>query len=198
MKPTEALKHEHQIVLLVLDGTEREGKSAKKYGEFNVQNVEKMVDFFRTFVDRCHHAKEERFLFPALCKRGLPIRGAPIEVLLEEHEAGRNRVKVMAKALPGAEVGRPKSRVALAENLLAYVKLLRKHITREDDCLFPVADTVLTAKDQSDLVKAFGKLEAEEIGEGVHEKYHQFAHELAEGVHERKGTPCGTQRSKRR
>jgi len=28
---------------------------------------------------------------------------------------------------------------------------------------------------------AFEKVEAEEIGEGVHEKYHQLAHELAEG-----------------
>jgi len=30
------------------------------------------------------------------------------------------------------------------------------------------------------LVKAFDQVEAEEIGEGVHEKYHQLAHELSQ------------------
>lgn len=198
MKPTEALKHEHRIVLLVLAGTEREGKSAKKNGEFNAQNVEKMVDFFQTFVDRCHHSKEERYLFPALWKQGVPVRGAPIKLLLQEHEAGRQRVKAIAKALPGAKAGRSKSLNVLAENLLGYVKLLRQHIPREDDCLFPVADRILTAKDQRDLTKAFEKVEAEEIGEGVHEKYHQFAHELAEGLQEGKGKPCSTRRPRRR
>ncbi len=29
------------------------------------------------------------------------------------------------------------------------------------------------------MVKAFDRVEAEEIGVGVHEKYHQLAHELA-------------------
>ena len=66
MTPTEILKHEHQIVLLVLKGAEREGTAARKNGACDAPTVEKMADFFKTFVDRCHHAKEERHLFPAL------------------------------------------------------------------------------------------------------------------------------------
>jgi hypothetical protein len=42
-----------------------------------------------------------------------------------------------------------------------------------------MADRVFTAADQSDLAAAFARVEKEETGEGVHEKYHQIAHELA-------------------
>jgi len=61
------------------------------------------------------------------------------------------------------------------------VALLRAHIDKEDNVLFPMADQLLTAADQKELTEAFEKVEAEEIGEGVHDKYHQLAHELAEG-----------------
>jgi hypothetical protein len=43
-----------------------------------------------------------------------------------------------------------------------------------------MADRLLTPKERRDMVKAFDLVEAEEISEGVHEKYHQLAHELAE------------------
>ena len=42
-----------------------------------------------------------------------------------------------------------------------------------------MADQLLSAKDDQALFEAFEKIEAEEMGEGVHEKYHQLAHNLA-------------------
>jgi len=44
-----------------------------------------------------------------------------------------------------------------------------------------MANRLLTARDQDELTEAFEKVEREEMGEGVHEKYHQLAHELASG-----------------
>ena len=49
---------------------------------------------------------------------------------------------------------------------------------KENNILFAIADRVLTPEDQDELSAAFEAIEAEEIGEGVHEQYHQFAHEL--------------------
>jgi hemerythrin-like domain-containing protein len=181
MTPTETLKHEHEVVLLVLTGAERENVAIRESGRANIANVEKMVDFFRMFVDRCHHTKEERYLFPALCRRGLVITKAPISVLLTEHEAGRQCVKGLTGALSGMKEARPQSAAALADGLLAYVTLLREHIAKEDNCLFPMAEQMLTAEDQGELSKAFDNVESTEMGEGVHEKYHTLAHELANG-----------------
>jgi hemerythrin-like domain-containing protein len=65
------------------------------------------------------------------------------------------------------------------ENLAAYVKLLKEHIVKEDNVLFAMAEKALTNHDQTVLAEAFEKTEANEMGEGVHEKYHKIAHELA-------------------
>ncbi len=178
MKPTDTLKHEHKIVLAVLDGAEREARSIQATGKVDADKVAKIVDFFRTFVDKCHHSKEEQRLFPQLEERGMPHDDGPIAVMLYEHTLGRNETAAIADTmnkLSGGDVGAAE---ALAEHLLAYAKLLREHIDKENNILFAMADRILTPADQDELSAAFDAIEAEEIGEGVHEQYHQFAHEL--------------------
>jgi len=178
MTPTETLKHEHQIVLLVLEGMERETQKLQARVPADYEALRRIVDFARNFTDRCHHAKEEKHLFPAMERRGQPADRGPVAVMLLEHAQGRERVKAIAGALPGAEQGDLAARSALLENLTAYITLLRNHIAKEDNVLFPLADRLLTPGDQKALEENFEWVEAVEMGEGTHERYHQLAHEL--------------------
>lgn len=180
MTPTEILKHEHEVILLVIAGAEREGEAAAR-GAMNLDNVEQMADFFRNFVDRCHHAKEEKQLFPAAEKRGIPRDGGPIGVMLSEHDAGRDCVRAVLDALPAARAGKADAVRRVGRALLVYAELLRGHIFKEDNILYPMCDRVLTAHDQAALLAAFDQIESEEMGEGVHEKYHELAHRLGGG-----------------
>ena len=179
MTPTELLKHEHKIVLMVLEGAEKEARSIGEHGVINELNLERMVDFFRNFTDKCHHAKEEKHLFILMQERGVPKEGGPIGVMLHEHEQGRARVKAVAEAIPKAKSGDANAREALKDNLAAYVELLQGHIDKENNVLFPMADRILTPEDQKTLTDAFDRIEAAEMGEGTHEKYHHLAHEMA-------------------
>ena len=147
----------------------------------NLTKVEQMLDFFKVFVDRCHHAKEEQHLFPTLLKRGIAGREDCIKELLQQHEAGRKLVRAMAGAFPKAKAGEAKATEELGNRLLTYGGLLTEHIETENKCLLPAADRLLTPEDQEALNEAFEKIETEEIGEGTHEKYHQLAHDLAKG-----------------
>jgi hemerythrin-like domain-containing protein len=178
MTPTETLKHEHKIVLLVLTGAEREARSIQAGTQAHVEEVEQMVDFFKNFVDRCHHGKEERHLFPAMNARGMPLEAGPLAVMLHEHEQGRAAVRAIAGALERVKGGNAGATGELAEALLGYVELLRNHISKEDNVLFPMADRMLPAQEQGDLAVLFEKVEEDEIGAGVHEKYHELAHRL--------------------
>jgi hemerythrin-like domain-containing protein len=178
MKPTDTLKHEHKIVLAVLDGAEREAQHIKATGNVDTEKVAKMLDFFRTFVDKCHHSKEERRLFPKLQERGMPGDAGPIAVMLHEHTLGRDEVKSIADALKRFQEGDAAAAKDVAQHLLSYAELLRNHIDKEDSVLFHFADQILTDSDQEELTTAFDEIEASEIGEGVHEEYHRFAHEL--------------------
>jgi hemerythrin-like domain-containing protein len=178
VKPTEELKHEHQIVLLILNAAEREVANISGGGEFHVDVVEKMVDFFRNFTDRCHHAKEEKLLFPSLQQHGLPVDSGPVAVMLAEHEEGRKLIRAIIGEMTEAKIGAAKAVSAVGDNLAAYIILLRQHIQKEDNILFPMADRLIPADEQQLLTEAFARIEAEEMGEGTHEKYHQLAHDL--------------------
>lgn len=177
MTPTETLKHEHQIILLGLGAVEREMRQIQAGGSVDEERTRQMIDFIQNFADRCHHAKEEKLLFARMEERGMPVDGGPIGVMLQEHDDGRRMVRAAAAALPGASVGDAGARTTLATNLLGFVRLLRVHIDKEDKILYPMADQILTAADQTELAASFDRVEAEEMGEGTHERYHQLAHE---------------------
>ncbi len=179
MTPTESLKHEHRIILAVLDAAEREADSIRGTGRIHGDEVRKMLDFVRSFADRCHHAKEEKLLFPKMEERGMSTETGPLAVMLHEHELGRGYVHDIAEAFSPAEAGDPAAARKVADALAAYAGLLRSHIFKEDNVLYPMADNLLTPRDQEELNAQFDRVETEEMGEGVHEKYHALAHELA-------------------
>ena len=174
MKPTETLRHEHQIVLLILDSAEQIVESH----DLHADDIEKMIDFSKNFTDGCHHSKEEKHLFPKLCERGMSAEYGPIAVMLFEHKVGRKYVREIAEALPKARDGNADVITSLKSSLASYVQLLRAHIMKENSILFPMGDRILSPEDQSELAKAFDNVEAEEMREGIHQKYHQLAHEL--------------------
>ena len=177
MTSTEILKHEHKIILLVLESAEHEVRSIQDTGKVHADRIEKMLDFFRNFADRCHHAKEENLLFMKM-RKGILGESGPIAVMLMEHAEGRKRLKAVSDALLQAREGDASAIGIVKDNLSAYIELLRNHIKKEDNILYPMADQLFTFEDQKSLSEAFDKVEAEEMGAGVHEKYHQLAQEL--------------------
>jgi hemerythrin-like domain-containing protein len=180
MTPTEILKHEHKVILMVLDAVERTVDTIKTTGKVKMSQIEMMLDFFRNFADRCHHAKEENLLFVKMQEKGMTKDSGPIAVMLKEHEFGRNKLRAVAEALPQADKGDMSAKAKIMENLSEYTKMLRAHIAKEDNILYPMGDKIFTEEDQKSLSEAFDKVEKEEMGEGIHEKYHKLAHDLSE------------------
>jgi hemerythrin-like domain-containing protein len=142
--PTQVLKDEHQVILKVLDVLELLLERADQSGELDHHGLERCLTFFKLFADACHHGKEEEVLFPELVIAGLPRHGGPIDVMLYEHQQGRELVKQMSTAL---EAVRPTNddnwRKGLVRAGRCYIDLLRRHIGKEDHCLFAIADQVL-------------------------------------------------------
>jgi hemerythrin-like domain-containing protein len=172
---TALLSDEHRVIERVLVALEKLTSRPIK-GSF--ESWKKALDFLRHFADQCHHYKEEKVLFPALEEHGVPGDGGPVGMMLIEHEEGRSYVRGMAAALVQIEEGDPSAANALFENAKNYLRLLREHIQKEDDILFRMADEVIPADEQKQLLKAFETHEAEEMGIGAHEKYLQIAAEL--------------------
>ena len=51
---------------------------------------------------------------------------------------------------------------------------------KEDNVLYPMAEKRISEEEMDELMEEFERVEQEETGEGVHERYHQLLHELAE------------------
>jgi hemerythrin-like domain-containing protein len=181
MTPTDILKHEHKILIMILEAAEQEARGLQAGRSADREKIGRMVEFFRHFVDRCHHVKEERHLFPKMKERSPVATTGPIELLLEEHREGRRLVSAIADGQAAIDTGDSHAAARLLEDLVAYVDLMRAHTDKEDNILFPLADRILRPADQEALATAFDRIESEELGEGVHERYHQMAHELVEG-----------------
>ena len=73
MKPTEELVHEHQVIVHVLKTATAEAQSIRDGSAIRTALVGMMPDFFSNFTDKCHHAKEEKHLFPLIFIPILPL-----------------------------------------------------------------------------------------------------------------------------
>ena len=164
-------------MLGILEGISARLESGAKV---DPDHLEQILEFIRIFADKCHHGKEEDFLFPAMEKAGVPREGGPIGCMLSEHDMGRERVKRMTEAVTRYREGERSASSAIAENAKGYVGILRDHIHKENNVLFPMAEAHLNDREMEELQEAFEKVESERIGKGKHEEFHRLLSHLKE------------------
>ncbi len=179
MQLTDILKTEHRVIEIVIACLERIAGEASQSGKLNRDAAEKVIDFIRNFADRCHHGKEEDHLFTSLESAGMPTEGGPVGVMLREHQMGREFVRQMSEAIPAAGEGISEAVKAYATAAMGYAALLRAHIQKEDNILFPAAENLLSQSELDALRVQFDLTEREHMGEGTHERYLALARDLA-------------------
>jgi hemerythrin-like domain-containing protein len=178
MTPVEILKEEHELIMIMLRILEKVCANIEAGESMNAENVGMILDFFKSFADIFHHAKEEALLFPAMEEAGVQGEGGPIGVMLSEHSRGRGLVKSMKESFEKCASGDLESLPLFINNARAYITLLSGHIAKENNVLFPMAERQITMTRQQELIDGFERVERDEIGEGIHEKYHVMLHGL--------------------
>jgi hemerythrin-like domain-containing protein len=176
--PTEILMAEHEAIKTMLRVLENLATRFEREEPVDLEQVKKAIEFITGFADRCHHAKEEDLLFPALENAGIPRQGGPIGVMLAEHDEGRAHVRAMKEAVERLERGDKKAGIDWARNARAYASLLSQHIFKEDNILYPMGNERLSAEAQRKLQEEFERVEKEIIGPGKHEYFEAILEEL--------------------
>jgi hemerythrin-like domain-containing protein len=178
LKATEILMEEHRVIERVLNALERASNRLGRGEDVYHRFFTGTTVFIKGFTDGCHHKKEEDVLFPALVENGLSQESGPIAVLLNEHEEGRRLSQRMRLVVERLQAGDERARDAVVMSATDYIKLLRQHIYKEDNVLFPMADKVIPTSRQEQILGAFEQFERDATGEGVHEKYFGLAERL--------------------
>lgn len=157
---TRALVNEHRLILRMITLLDRNAPKTADGTYCNWQFYLEGVDFIRNFADRFHHAKEEDVLFEALVKNGMPRENSPIAAMLMEHGQGRAFVAAMETAALEALNGQTGRGRIVADNALAYASLLREHIAKEDEILYPLAERVMPEIMRDGIIAGYDAAEA--------------------------------------
>ena len=179
MQPIKDLKMEHDAVQLTLRILDKICQKIEQSGEIiDLQHIDQLLEFFKIFVDKCHHGKEEELLFPALENVGVSREGGPIEVLLHEHQQGREYVQNMNAALVQYKKGDRTAVDEFVKNANGYINLLNQHIDKENGVLLPLAEKHLSEQEQEKLWEGFELIETQKIGAGKHDEFHKMLDKL--------------------
>ena len=177
--PNDVLKAEHEAIELLLAAVEGMAGRLAANGAFPRKDLETAMTIVTEFADKCHHAKEERTLFPILSKASPKVGAELARRLTSDHIAFRKLVGTMKEQVAKGERDE-KVRAQLGKNLDTYVRLLRQHILIENTELLPEVARSIPEAERRRLAAEFERIEEEEIGAGVHEKYHRMIHKLAD------------------
>jgi hemerythrin-like domain-containing protein len=172
MLPTDDLMNEHRVIERMLGILTKASNRLEKGQDIDPGLYVGAVDFLKNFADKCHHTKEEKLLFEKMMERGVSGEVGPIAVMMREHQDGRAHVKSLDKL--SKEKMSKTTREGLIKSSRAYVDLLSKHIQKEDNVLYPLANQILDKEDQKELEKGFEEVEEKVMGPGVHERYHKM------------------------
>jgi hemerythrin-like domain-containing protein len=151
MLATEDLMKEHQLILKYIDLMER-------YAEFDLkdliapilfENANCFIQFIHEFADHFHHAKEEDILFRYLEIPGVLTHCNPVPQMLFEHNKAREFVRNMENAIQAKKINE------LTANAGQYARLLKEHIYKEDNILYPMAERGLSDEAKSSLLKEY-------------------------------------------
>lgn len=149
MQLTEPLRWEHDVVLdrlrtfeKALDGTDWQG----------------VRETLRFFDERLvlHRRKEEEVLFPALGQH-IGTEGGPIACMLHEHQDEREKVEAVRKALERGP-GDPAAWKGICDAGGYILGLLRNHIAKENEILYPLAEQTLSREEKERIEKGMNAI----------------------------------------
>jgi|YelNatPaOPRAMG01_1025707.scaffolds.fasta_scaffold06480_10 hemerythrin-like domain-containing protein len=164
ISPTEDLMAEHGVLsrlMLVYDEITRR----LRFGEdFPLQVLAAGNDITRRFIQAYHEKNEESHLFNRFSNAGDLTE--LVAVLYQQHLAGRKLIGEIDRLNTEANMRNPAQRLRVAEYLITFNQLYRRHAAWEDTVLFPAFRSMIPGKDFAALGDAFSKEEEKLFGPG--------------------------------
>jgi len=130
--------------------------------------IDVVVDFLRTYADRCHHGKEEEILFRDLAKKQLSDEHKKtMDELVEEHIYARKTVRMLEASKEGYVQGKKEALRDVISILKQLIDLYPMHIEKEDRHFFPPSMEYFTKRELDEMLHEFWEFDRKMI----HEKY---------------------------
>jgi hemerythrin-like domain-containing protein len=174
MLVTENLMKEHQLILKYINLMDRYANLS--LSDLNTailfDKAKCFIAFIHEVADHFHHAKEEDSLFRYLDVPGVLTHCNPVSQMLSEHNKAREFVVNMESAIQTKELN------SLVLNMRQYGILLKEHIYKEDNILYPMAERGLSDEAKLSLLKEYVETDKRLDSHGILCKYENLYVEL--------------------
>jgi hemerythrin-like domain-containing protein len=167
-KSTQLLCEEHRLIESAILAFTSIIKELDSGTALDRRRVCEIAQSFKTYVERCHHAKED-FLLSMVRARGGASTEYPFRTFYEEHRQIQSLLADLAHGVHeylGSFHGTPES---LVGSLREIVDFYPGHMWKAEHLLFPMADELLSETDQLVLIQHFDWIESI-VGSDINEQ----------------------------
>ena len=180
MNTTSILVKEHHLIEQVLNCLERMAERCESQRALDGAPAQDAIFFFRGFIERCHHGKEDAQLLPAMRAMGLSPERCLGRSMPQRREEGRSHLNAMQAAVKPASAGDSAALNEFAEHARAYIELLLEYIAGQEDCLFPMIAQTLPEADKARLGTALHTANGDGRDARAYHNYIDLANRLAD------------------
>jgi len=173
------LSKEHVAIKSILNVITKIVENTNSKQNYNVKDVEEIIDFIDCFIVKNHYCKEE-LLFHSLLNTAKSADIELFESLTHDHKNETAIVKAIIVALDKCKSISPGSSQVIIENFKTYVKMLQAHINMEDSTIYPIINNLLTEQLQDELIVQFENIQQKVFKNVTFEQYEQFTLKLEE------------------
>lgn len=155
----EALLKEHEEISRFSEKLEQRCIALMEENEFCADVFREDIAFIRTYADEQHHKKEEDLLFRAMLEEiGQAAVPAIRQGMLVEHDMGRMYVGELENAVERyAKERTPANKLEILAQAMGYVHLIRQHIYKENNAVYPFAQRALSQETMQKLNEQYQK-----------------------------------------
>ncbi len=182
MLPIGPLMVEHRLIEKIVAIMEKQADRIKKNQLADIGYVDSIIDFVKTYADRCHHGKEEDILFKGLKDKNLSAEHLEmVNALIKEHNYARRITSQIVEERNNyfnstSEAEKQLIAFEIYEHLKALVNFYPVHIKKEDKEFFFPCMEYFTKKEKQKMLDQFFEFDRNLI----HQKYRKLVQELGE------------------
>lgn len=137
MLPIGPLMIEHRLMERMIALLKKEGNWIEREKNIHADFLDTAIDFIKTYVDGCHHGKEENILLTELAKKKVSDEHKRLmEEILEEHRQSRTAVTELEDAKAHYLKGDREALSTIVRSIRFLAGLYPRHIDKEDHHFF--------------------------------------------------------------
>jgi hemerythrin-like domain-containing protein len=172
------LVQEHRFIEQVLASLETFVDTLGEHPEHERRAIRQYVRFFKDLVDRCHHGKEENYLFVKMNAYGFSKENGPVSAMLSEQGEGRDHLLALESVGNGEGTPSLQEQDVIKGHALGYILRIRPHMAREENILFPIVSHSLPRFVLEELGRDFEEFDSRILPAGFHDELREIAADL--------------------